>query len=256
MLRAVWFTPTVAQAAKGAHWFECAAIALRGDQHLALLRGPLQGVLGPTRRTRPLRALRHRRTRHRRLRAAHLRRPAQLEGAAHGRLPRRALPRRGPRSAPPASSPARPPAGPPPATRSATSGPTSGRPASSGGRVRRTASAGRRRLIRSTAGGHAGWSYDCWAWNTIASLRRTGSKSRRRRSARSAQRPTRLAEMRRRESTTWRPPLATLSPAYARRSAFGARQDPCADRRDQKPSLRSCLGSRCQSLAILTCRSR
>lgn len=46
MLRAVWFTPTVAQAAKGGHWFVCAAIALRGDQHLALLRGPLQGVLG------------------------------------------------------------------------------------------------------------------------------------------------------------------------------------------------------------------
>jgi hypothetical protein len=46
MLRVVWFTPTVEQAAKGAHWFRCVAIALRGDQHLALLRGPLQGVLG------------------------------------------------------------------------------------------------------------------------------------------------------------------------------------------------------------------
>lgn len=46
MLRAVWFTPTVKQAAKGGHWFVCAAIALRGDQHLALLRGPIQGVLG------------------------------------------------------------------------------------------------------------------------------------------------------------------------------------------------------------------
>lgn len=45
MLRAVWFTPTVAQASKGAHWFECAAIALRGDQTLALLSGPVQGVL-------------------------------------------------------------------------------------------------------------------------------------------------------------------------------------------------------------------
>jgi Septum formation len=45
MLRAVWFTPTVEQAARGAHWFECAAIALRGDQTLALLSGPVQGVL-------------------------------------------------------------------------------------------------------------------------------------------------------------------------------------------------------------------
>jgi hypothetical protein len=46
MLRAVWFTPTVEQAARGGHWFECVAIALRGDQTLALLRGSLQGVLG------------------------------------------------------------------------------------------------------------------------------------------------------------------------------------------------------------------
>jgi hypothetical protein len=46
MLRAVWFTPTVAQAARGAHWFECTAIALRGDQTLALMSGPIQGVLG------------------------------------------------------------------------------------------------------------------------------------------------------------------------------------------------------------------
>lgn len=48
MLRAVWFTPTVDQAARGGHWFECVAIALRGDQSLALLRGPLQGVLDRT----------------------------------------------------------------------------------------------------------------------------------------------------------------------------------------------------------------
>jgi hypothetical protein len=48
MLRAVWFTPTVEQAAIGSHWFECTAIALRGDQNLALLRGPLQGTLGRT----------------------------------------------------------------------------------------------------------------------------------------------------------------------------------------------------------------
>ena len=45
MLRAVWFTPTVEQAARGAHWFQCVAIALQGDQHLAFLRGPLQQAL-------------------------------------------------------------------------------------------------------------------------------------------------------------------------------------------------------------------
>lgn len=45
MLRSVWFTPTVQQAAKGAHWFECVAIALRDEEHLALMTGPVQGVL-------------------------------------------------------------------------------------------------------------------------------------------------------------------------------------------------------------------
>lgn len=48
MLRTVWFTPTVEQAARGGHWFECVAIALRDDQHLALLQGPVQGVLTRT----------------------------------------------------------------------------------------------------------------------------------------------------------------------------------------------------------------
>jgi hypothetical protein len=48
MLRPVWFTPTVEQAGKGAHWFECVAIALRDEQHLALVRGPVKGVLGRT----------------------------------------------------------------------------------------------------------------------------------------------------------------------------------------------------------------
>jgi hypothetical protein len=44
-LRTVWFTPTVDQAAQGAHWFECVAIALRDDAHLALIQGPVEGVL-------------------------------------------------------------------------------------------------------------------------------------------------------------------------------------------------------------------
>jgi hypothetical protein len=45
MLRTVWFAPTIRQAAKGGHWFECVAIALRDDQHLAVLRGPVKGAL-------------------------------------------------------------------------------------------------------------------------------------------------------------------------------------------------------------------
>lgn len=48
MLRTIWFTPTVAQAAKGAHWFRCVAIALYGDGHLAPLIGPVRGALGAT----------------------------------------------------------------------------------------------------------------------------------------------------------------------------------------------------------------
>jgi hypothetical protein len=48
MLRPVWFTPTVEQASKGGHWFECVAIALRDDAHLALVQGPVQGVLNRT----------------------------------------------------------------------------------------------------------------------------------------------------------------------------------------------------------------
>jgi hypothetical protein len=48
MLRTVWFTPTVQQAAIGAHWFECVAIALRDDKNLAVLAGPVEGVLDRT----------------------------------------------------------------------------------------------------------------------------------------------------------------------------------------------------------------
>ncbi len=45
LLRTVWFAPTVEQAAAGAQWFECVAIALRGDEHLALLDVPGPGLL-------------------------------------------------------------------------------------------------------------------------------------------------------------------------------------------------------------------
>jgi Septum formation len=45
LLRTVWFAPTVEQAALGARWFQCVAIALRGDQHLAVLDVPVAGAL-------------------------------------------------------------------------------------------------------------------------------------------------------------------------------------------------------------------
>jgi hypothetical protein len=48
MLRTIWFTPTVQQAARGGHWFECVAIALRDEQHLALIKGPVEGALDRT----------------------------------------------------------------------------------------------------------------------------------------------------------------------------------------------------------------
>jgi hypothetical protein len=48
LVRAIWFTPTVEQSGRGAHWFRCVAIALRDDQHLALLDGSLVGVLRQT----------------------------------------------------------------------------------------------------------------------------------------------------------------------------------------------------------------
>jgi hypothetical protein len=45
LLRPVWFGPSLRQGELGAHWFQCAAIALRDDQHLAVLTGPIEGVL-------------------------------------------------------------------------------------------------------------------------------------------------------------------------------------------------------------------
>lgn len=49
MLRAVWFTPTVEQAATGADWYRCDVIAVAGDQQLATMTGSLKGVLGSDR---------------------------------------------------------------------------------------------------------------------------------------------------------------------------------------------------------------
>nr|WP_246283943.1 septum formation family protein [Nocardioides perillae] len=45
MLRAVWFSPTLAQADRGADWFRCDVVALAGDEQLAPLEGRLAGVL-------------------------------------------------------------------------------------------------------------------------------------------------------------------------------------------------------------------
>lgn len=49
MLRAVWFTPTVAQSDRGAEWFRCDVIAVRADQELARLGTGLRGVLATER---------------------------------------------------------------------------------------------------------------------------------------------------------------------------------------------------------------
>jgi hypothetical protein len=40
----VWFTPTLEQAGFGARWYSCVALALRDDQHLAVL-GRVAGAL-------------------------------------------------------------------------------------------------------------------------------------------------------------------------------------------------------------------
>ena len=78
MLRTVWFTPTVEEAARGAHWFACVAIALARRRSPRAAPGPVAGVLDSHRGPRPLRPVRHRRAGHRRIPAAHLRRAAQL----------------------------------------------------------------------------------------------------------------------------------------------------------------------------------
>ncbi len=51
MLRAVWFTPTLAQAQAGASWYRCDVVALAGRDRLAPVTGSLAGVLdeGPSR---------------------------------------------------------------------------------------------------------------------------------------------------------------------------------------------------------------
>jgi hypothetical protein len=45
LLRAVWFSPTVAASDEGADWFRCDVIAVGGDEQLATLTGSLKGAL-------------------------------------------------------------------------------------------------------------------------------------------------------------------------------------------------------------------
>lgn len=45
MLRAVWFTPTLEQAAEGAAWYRCDVVVLAGEGRLVSVRRPLVGVL-------------------------------------------------------------------------------------------------------------------------------------------------------------------------------------------------------------------
>lgn len=49
MLRAVWFTPSLVQAAAGARWYRCDAIVVDGASSLAALTTPLKGVLDSSR---------------------------------------------------------------------------------------------------------------------------------------------------------------------------------------------------------------
>ncbi|WP_340540320.1 septum formation family protein [Nocardioides sp. GXZ039] len=46
MLRAVWFTPSLEEAAAGAAWYRCDVVALAGRDRLATVKGSLEGVLG------------------------------------------------------------------------------------------------------------------------------------------------------------------------------------------------------------------
>ena len=48
LLRTVWFTPTIEQAALGARWYSCVALAIRDSQHLAVLTAPVAGALDST----------------------------------------------------------------------------------------------------------------------------------------------------------------------------------------------------------------
>ncbi|GAB3868422.1 hypothetical protein GCM10028801_44380 [Nocardioides maradonensis] len=52
MVRAVWFTPTVAQSGQGANWFRCDAVAVADSDSLSTLKASLHGALrAPKRRT-------------------------------------------------------------------------------------------------------------------------------------------------------------------------------------------------------------
>ena len=95
MLRAVWFTPTLAQSDAGADWFRCDAVALAEDSRLLEIATSLEGALDTDGRAAAVRRLRHRRARHVRVPAGGVRRAARLAGVAHHRAAGARVPRRG-----------------------------------------------------------------------------------------------------------------------------------------------------------------
>ncbi len=207
LLRTVWFTPTVEQAALGARWYSCVALAIRDSRTLAVLTERVAGALdsadgrahyGLCGTAEPGSAGFQQRI----CSAPHSWRSLRTVPFAPATTPA------SPRSVPPARRSARTPAAPSPPTRSATAGPTSGPPSPSGAAARPTASAGP-------------------PADRVA--------------AESAQRGSVFAPSRRKQAASSRRVVT---------SRLGERS------LGQKPSLRSCLGSRCQSLAIFTCRSR
>ena len=178
-------------------------------------------------------------------------RPPQLEGAAHGRLPRRGLPRHGQgplRRA--AALPGRRPGRRQRPAQLQVVLPVADPAAVAGGSdVRRLLGAElTRRRGRSGVGRLLGLEHD----RVVPPHRLEVTSQEVRTVGAATHTPSRNAAPRIHDMAASSGDVVTS----IRSPRFGARQFPRADRRAQKPSLRSCLGSRCQSLAILTCRSR
>ena len=144
LLRTVWFTPTVEQAALGARWYSCVALAIRDSRHLAVLTTRVAGALDTSDGRAHYGLCGTAEPGSRRLRAADLLGSPLVERPAHRRPSHRAATPAWPRSATPGRRSARTPGMPSPATPSTTAGPTSGPLSPSGAAVRRTASAGPR----------------------------------------------------------------------------------------------------------------
>ena len=226
MLRPVWFTPTLRQSDAGANWYRCDAVAIAADETLAPLVGRLQGVLA-----RPLAAERYAMCGTAEPGTAGFRRVICSADHAWRALSTvdiagRAYPGvekvRGRR---PADLPGR-------------RFRRGGRPAQLplGLRVADRAAVAVRSALRHLLGsGVARWSGGCAATVTRP---RDGLAC----PSPSFDAPVATSFLGRGACSTWPNPRRELVP----RSRLSS----------QNPSLRSCLGSRCQSLAILTWRSR